>query len=140
GDSPEDQKAKGVISGMLMGGLAGTTLLSAATSSGYTAAAYGAAVGSFAASRFVKDNLSRMDKRRRSAAMIYALDKGVTGTQYLWGQKGSNTRGEITPLDQFSNDLGQVCRRFIEVTIANNQRIEASRNACADARGYWTAE
>ena len=140
-DSFADKKAKMAITGSIVGGVASYNLFSNSAPSTQMIAAYlGGTAGGLLAPDAIQQLLSTEDKRLRKAALFHSLQEGVIGKSSEWESKTSETHGAITSLNQYSDEKGQLCREFSEITIIDNNRIEEERTACLDPTGYWLAE
>ena len=139
-DSLADKKAKVAINGSLLGAAAGMSVVQGAMGPRIAAAYVGGAFVGTKAPEVLDDILTKLDKQLRKRTLFSALKEGVISKPSEWKNDNTNHKGIITPLNQFNNENGHVCREFSEVTIVDEQRIEQQKTACLNPTGYWTIE
>ncbi len=140
-DTDADKRAKLAILGASTGASIGYTMIGGSIAGRAGAGALGGLFGGLIGNQIAEIKIAPRDTHARRTAIFMALSEGLDGEAFDWHTSdNTNIKGTVVPVEQYADEHGRVCRRFLEVLELSGGRIEEEREGCLDPTGYWVAE
>lgn len=130
-----ESKAKGTITGMVVGSVVGYSLIGKGTGqilSSMALGGIGAGLGYNIAS-----NLSSWDRDSLRKATYESLAEVPTAEPTYWESSYSGNHGKILPRRSFVNDQGRLCREYETQAVINGRPHSGVEAACLTDNGQW---
>lgn len=132
---PNRKQKMGALLGAAIGGLAGSQI---GDGRGNKAAiAVGAILGAMAGSAIGRQ-LDEADLQKMAQTTRTSLRQDPVGTSRTWQSDQNNISGTVTPLRDYKNTDGTVCRDYRQTVTMDGQTQEQIGTACRQMDGSWS--
>jgi surface antigen len=136
-DGCRGDRAVGTGVGAVLGGVIGNQF---GSGSGRTAATIGGVIlGGIAGNAIARDACRdrRADAYYYNRAYVDAFEDDDFGRAYRWDNPYTGSYGTVTPVREYYDDDGGVCREFQQTVYIDGHRAEAYGVACREGDGSW---
>lgn len=134
-NDPDNQRAVGAVSGVILGAFVGYNMFSSGTGQTIMTLLGGAAGG--AGGYYAADYIIKRDKEKMEKAAFLSLDSAAEGSTVYWENDDTGSAGSFTVLRSFQSQEGRRCREFMANAMGELGTIEKKETACLRHNGSW---